>query len=80
MSLHDAIKDDKPLRAFDSKDENGEIKTFGYTQNQRRLETKTKKYMKITEKVNTETKINNQTIKQIWATESKQMCFYKNSF
>ena len=48
-----------------SKDENGEIETFRYTQNQRRLETRTKKYMKITEKVNSETKINNQTIKQI---------------
>ena len=51
-----------------SKDENGEIETFRYTQNQRRLETRTKKYMKITEKVNTETKINNQTIKQIEST------------
>ena len=48
-----------------SKDENGELETFRYTQNQRRLETRTKKYMKITEKVNTETKINNKTIKQI---------------
>ena len=48
-----------------SKDDNGELETFRYTQNQRRLETRTKKYMKITEKVNTETKINNQTIKKI---------------
>jgi hypothetical protein len=48
-----------------SKNENDELETFRYTQNQRRLETRTKKYMKITEKVNTETKINNQTIKQI---------------
>ena len=45
-----------------SKDENEELETFRYTQNQRRLETRTKKYMKITEKVNTETKINNQTV------------------
>ena len=48
-----------------SKDEKGNLETFRYTQNQRRLETRTKKYMKITEKVNSETKINNQTIKQI---------------
>ena len=51
-----------------SKDENGNLETFRYTQNQRRLETRTKKYMKITEKVNNETKINNQTIKQIEST------------
>jgi hypothetical protein len=48
-----------------SKNEKGNLETFRYTQNQRRLETRTKKYMKITEKVNTDTKINNQTIKQI---------------
>jgi len=53
-----------------SQDENGNLETFRYTQNQRRLETRTKKYMKITEKVNTETKINNQTIKQIESTLS----------
>lgn len=53
-----------------SKDENGELETFRYTQNQRRLETRTKKYMKITEKVNSESKINNQTIKQIESTLS----------
>jgi hypothetical protein len=51
-----------------SKDENGNLETFRYTQNQRRLETRTKKYMKITEKVNNKTKINNQTIKQIEST------------
>jgi hypothetical protein len=48
-----------------SKDKKNNLETFRYTQNQRRLETRTKKYMKITEKVNNETKINNQTIKQI---------------
>ena len=53
-----------------SKDEKGNLETFRYTQNQRRLETRTKKYMKITEKVNSETKINNQTIKQIESTLS----------
>jgi predicted metallopeptidase len=53
-----------------SKDEKGNLETFRYTQNQRRLETRTKKYMKITEKVNNETKINKQTIKQIESTLS----------
>jgi hypothetical protein len=53
-----------------SKNENEELETFRYTQNQRRLETRTKKYMKITEKVHMETKINNQTIKQIESTLS----------
>ena len=53
-----------------SKDKNGKLETFRYTQNQRRLETRTKKYMKITDKVNKETKINNQTIKQIESTLS----------
>ena len=53
-----------------SKDEKGNLETFRYTQNQRRLETRTKKYVKITEKVNSETKINNQTIKQIESTLS----------
>jgi len=53
-----------------SKDEKGNLETFRYTQNQRRLETRTKKYVKITEKVNSDTKINNQTIKQIESTLS----------
>jgi hypothetical protein len=53
-----------------SKNKNNKLETFRYTQNQRRLETRTKKYIKITEKVNTETKINNQTIKQIESTLS----------
>ena len=53
-----------------SRDENGNLQTFRYTQNQRRLETRTKKYSKIIEKVNNETKINNQTIKQIESTIS----------
>ena len=53
-----------------SKDENGNLQTFRYTQNQRRLETRTKKYSKIIEKVNNENKINNKTIKQIESTIS----------
>jgi hypothetical protein len=53
-----------------SNDKNNNLETFRYTQNQRRLETRTKKYSKIIEKVNNETKINNQTIKQIESTLS----------
>ena len=38
-----------------SKDKNGNLETFRYTQNQRRLETRTKKYNKIIHKENTTT-------------------------
>jgi len=48
-----------------SKDDKGNLETFRYTQNQRRLEIGTKKYRKIIHNVNTETKINNKTIKEI---------------
>ena len=48
-----------------SKDENGNLQTFRYTQNQRRLETRLKKYNKIIDKINKETKIENQTINEI---------------
>ena len=48
-----------------SKDENGNLQTFRYTQNQRRLETRLKKYNKIIDKINKETKIENKTIKEI---------------
>ena len=48
-----------------AKDENGKLQTFRYTQNQRRLETRMKKYSKIRDKVSKETIIENQTIKEI---------------
>jgi len=48
-----------------SKDENGNLQTFRYTQNQRRLETRLKKYNKIIDKINKETKIENKSIKEI---------------
>jgi len=48
-----------------AKDENGILQTFRYTQNQRRLETRLKKYNKIIDKINKETKIENQSIKEI---------------
>ena len=46
-----------------SKNDDGKLETFRYTQNQRRLKLGTKKYTKIIHKVNTETKIDEKTIK-----------------
>ncbi len=48
-----------------SKNDDNTLETFRYTQNQRRLEIGTKKYRKIIHKVNTETKINHKSIKEI---------------
>ena len=48
-----------------SKDENGKLQTFRYTQNQRRIETRMKKYSKIRDKVSKETVIEEKTIKEI---------------
>jgi hypothetical protein len=48
-----------------SKNKNGNLETFRYTQNQRRLETRTKKYNKIIHKENTTTIIEGKTIKKI---------------
>jgi len=62
------------------KDKNGKIikhikhdenLTFRYTQNQRRLETRKKKYAKITEKINSTKKINKKTVKEIETELSK---------
>ena len=47
-----------------SRDSNSNLETFRYTQNQRRLETRNKKYNKIIQKINTETKINDINIKE----------------
>jgi len=47
-----------------SKNKDGKLETFRYTQNQRRLETRLKKYNKIIDKVNKKTKINEKTIKE----------------
>jgi hypothetical protein len=54
-----------------SKDKDGNLHTFRYTQNQRRLETRNKKYNKIIDTINKETKINNQSIKGLETTLSK---------
>jgi len=48
-----------------SKDDKGNLQTFRYTQNQRRLETGLKKYNKIINKINEETIIENQSISEI---------------
>ena len=53
-----------------AKDDDGKLQTFRYTQNQRRLETRLKKYNKIMDKINKETKIQDQTIKEIETTLS----------
>jgi hypothetical protein len=53
-----------------SKNDDNTLETFRYTQNQRRLEIGTKKYRKIIHKVNTETKIDNKSIKEIESTLS----------
>ena len=42
-----------------------QIITFRYTQNQRRLETRNKKYNKLQDKINKEIKINNKSVKEI---------------
>lgn len=48
-----------------SYDENNKLETFRYTQNQRRLETRIKKYNKIKDKLSKETIINNKSIKEL---------------
>ena len=47
------------------KDENDKFITFRYTQNQRRLETRMKKYSKIKDKLNKETIINEKSVKEL---------------
>ena len=47
------------------KDTNNNLTTFRYTQNQRRLETRMKKYSKIKDKLNNETIINDKSIKEL---------------
>jgi hypothetical protein len=54
-----------------SKDKNDNLEIFRYTQNQRRLETRTKKYSKIIDETNKETKINDKTIKELESELSK---------
>jgi hypothetical protein len=63
------------------KDTNGNLQTFRYTQNQRRLETRMKKYSKIKDKLNKKTIINNKTVKELETTLSglnSKSCNYDN--
>jgi len=61
-----------------SKDEDGNLQTFRYTQNQRRLETRTKKYSKIMDCISKKEKINNKTIKEIETTLSNYNSYTSN--
>ena len=64
-----------------SYDNNNKLQTFRYTQNQRRLETRMKKYSKIKDKLNKETIINNKTVKELETTLSRlqsKSCNYDN--
>jgi hypothetical protein len=54
-----------------SKNNDDKLQTFRYTQNQRRLETRTKKYNKIIDSTNKEIKINDKTIKELETVLSK---------
>jgi hypothetical protein len=53
------------LLYFGSYNDKNELETFRYTQNQRRLETRNKKYNKIIDKVNKEIFIDNKNIKEV---------------
>jgi hypothetical protein len=48
-----------------SKDKNGKLQIFRYTQNQRRLETRIKKYNKMLDQFNTQTTIQGQNVKEL---------------
>jgi hypothetical protein len=54
-----------------SKDDKGNLQTFRYTQNQRRLESRMKKYNKIIESINKKTKYNEKTVKELETLLSK---------
>jgi hypothetical protein len=63
-----------------SKDNDGNLETFRYTQNQRRLETRTKKYNRIIEEVNNTTFINGKNIKEmesVLSSHNKKTCNYE---
>jgi len=54
-----------------SKDNGGNLQTFRYTQNQRRVETRMKKYNRIIDNINKKTKINTHTVKELETILSK---------
>jgi len=51
-------------------DKDNKLKTFRYTQNQRRLESRNKKYNKLTDKLSKETYIDDKTVKELETTLS----------
>jgi hypothetical protein len=62
-------------------DNNNKLQTFRYTQNQRRLETRMKKYSKIKDKLNKGNIINNKTVKELETNLSglnSKSCNYDN--
>ena len=64
-----------------SRDENGKLQTFRYTQNQRRLETRVKKYNKMLDQFNKQNTIQGQNVKEIETVLSKynkKTCNYNN--
>ena len=72
------IVDDNNKLRLENKEE---IITFRYTQNQRRLETRNKKYNKLQDKINKEKKINNKSVKEIETELSKfnsKTCDFNN--
>lgn len=56
------------------KDENDKLITFRYTQNQRRIETRMKKYQKIRNTINAQTTIEDKTIQELETTLSSKNC------
>ena len=54
-----------------SKDDKGKLQTFRYTQNQRRLESRTKKYNKLVDSINKDSKYNEKTVKELETILSK---------
>jgi hypothetical protein len=64
-----------------SKDDNDILQTFRYTQNQRRLETRVKKYSKIINSINNQTIINGNNIidiETLLSLYNKKTCDYEN--
>jgi hypothetical protein len=84
--LYAVSKNIKPKVIVDENDklkviDEEKIITFRYTQNQRRLETRNKKYNKLQDKINKEKKINNKSVKEIETELSKfnsKTCDFNN--
>jgi hypothetical protein len=57
--------------SYNKDNKDNKLETFRYTQNQRRLESRNKKYNKLTDKLSKETYINDKTVKELETTLSK---------